>query len=461
MHSSSLTLVRDSAVDLVKAFCLLVVVGLHTLMGGITVDDHGPTISNALAGNYAFAWATWGVQVMPLFFLLGGFASIQHWRRMRAKGALPADYIRQRVNRLARPAVAPIALVGALLAALTLAGISPEVLGTLGLMIRQPLWFLAVYIGCSAWVPVFARLHELAPKLTLFGLLGVALAVDTVSVTFDLPVVSFFNFLFVWLFIQQLGFWYADGAFSKLPRWALLACGLAAYGTLVFLTLVVGYSKDMYENLNPPTTCILVLAIGQIFLVAFAHPGLTRIAQLPPVKRAADAINNNSMTIYLWHVPVAVVVGLTMVAAGLGAPEPLSAAWWQTRPLFLLLVGIAVVPVVALVARLEAKKPVFTARPTPAVIAAVKVVLAVAGVATVLVIGYTPVWSWAIGLGLLVIAVVLGPPRLRALKAALERDVLGNPGVHRDGSRGRGVDATGAAELGDLDHRIRGVDRLG
>ena len=63
---------RDSAVDLVKAFCLLVVVGLHTLMGGITVSSEGPTISNALAGNYAFAWATWGVQVMPLFFLLGG-----------------------------------------------------------------------------------------------------------------------------------------------------------------------------------------------------------------------------------------------------------------------------------------------------------------------------------------------------------------------------------------------------
>ncbi len=407
---------RDSAVDLVKAFCLIVVVGLHTLMGGITVDADGPTISNALAGNYAFAWATWGVQIMPLFFLLGGFASFGHWRRMREKGALPADYIRDRVNRLARPAVKPIALVGASLTILAFTGISPEVLGTLGLMIRQPLWFLAVYLGCSAFVPLLAQLHERAPKITLFGLLGAALLIDTVSVTFHLAAVSYLNFLFVWLFIQQLGFWYADGAFSRLPRWALLACGIAAYGTLVFLTLVVGYSKDMYENLNPPTTCILVLAVGQIFLVAFAHPWLMRLAQLTPVKTVTDAINRNSMTIYLWHVPVAVVVGLSMVRVGLGAPEPLTADWWQSRPLFLLLVGITVIPVVALVARLESTKPVFTSAPTPAVLAALKVILAVAGVATVLIIGFTPVWSWALGLGLLVVAVVLAPPRLRALQ---------------------------------------------
>ncbi len=407
---------RDSAVDLVKAFCLVVVVGLHTLMGGITVDDSGPTISNALAGNYAFAWATWIVQVMPLFFLLGGFASIQHWRRMRAKGALPADYIRERVNRLARPAVKPIALVGASIAALAITGISPEVLASLGLIIRQPLWFLAVYLGCSAFVPLFTSLHERAPKLTLFGLLGVALAVDTVSVTFDLAGVNYLNFFFVWIFIQQLGFWYADGAFSRLPRWALLACGLAAYGTLLVLTLVVGYSKDMYENLNPPTTCILVLAVGQIFLVAFAHPWLTRLADLAPVKKAANAINGNSMTIYLWHVPVAAVIGLAMVRVGLGAPEPLTAEWWQSRPLFLLLVGLAVIPVVAFVARQEAKKPVFTASPTPIAIAALKVVLAVAGVATVLLIGFTPVWSWALGLGLLVTAVLLSPRRIRVLQ---------------------------------------------
>lgn len=407
---------RDSAVDLVKAFCLLVVVGLHTMMAGVTVGVDGLHVTNALAGHYIFAWATWGVQVMPLFFLLGGFASVTQWRRMRDDGAVPADYIRQRVNRLARPALLPIALVGATLATLALAGISRDMLSQVGFKIGQPLWFLAVYLGCSAFVPLLTRLHEAAPRLTLGGLLAAAIAIDTASRTFELPMLSAFNFLFVWLFIQQLGFWYADGAFSRLPRWALLVAGVGAYGTLVFLTLVVGYSKDMYENLNPPTTCILVLGIGQIFLVAFFHPQLARIAALAPVRRAANAVNRNSMTIYLWHVPVVVIIALTMMSVAMPLPEPLSRTWWETRPLFLLLVAVALIPVVLIIARLEARKLALIPPPIPVPLAALKVILSVAGVATILIVGFTPVWSWAIGLALLGLAVWIGPPRVRALR---------------------------------------------
>ena len=414
---------RDSAVDLVKAFCLIVVVGLHTMMAGVTVGADGVAITNALAGHPIFAWATWAVQVMPLFFLLGGFASIGQWRRMRDNGAVPADYIRQRVNRLARPALLPIALVLATLATLAVAGVSGEVLREIGFKIGQPLWFLAVYLGCSAFVPLLTRLHEAAPRLTLGGLLAAALIVDTVSVTFHLPAVSAANFLLVWLFIQQLGFWYADGAFSRLPRWATLAGALAAYGTLVVLTLVVGYSRDMYENLNPPTTCILVLGIGQIFLVAFFKPQLQRLASLAPLRRAADAINRNSMTIYLWHVPVVVIIALTMLSAAMPMPAPLTRTWWETRPLFLLLVAIALIPVVLLIARLEARTLSLALSParTPVVLAALKVILSVAGVAAILVAGAIfagSLWviGWAIGLALLGVAVWIGPPRVKALR---------------------------------------------
>ena len=406
---------RDSAVDLVKAVCLLVVVGLHSLMAGVTVGSDGLSVTNALAGNPAFAWATWGVQVMPLFFLLGGFASITQWRRMRDEGATAADYIRQRVNRLARPAILPIALVGATLATLALTGVSGAVLQEVGFKIGQPLWFLAVYLGCSAFVPVMTRLHEAAPRVTLGGLLAAALIIDTVSVTFHLPAISALNFLFVWLFIQQLGFWYADGKFV-LPRWLLLTAGIAAYGTLVFLTLVIGYSKDMYENLNPPTSCILVLGVGQIFLVAYAKPWLDRFASLPVMRRSADAINRNSMTIYLWHVPIVVMIALSMLGTAMPMPEPLSRSWWETRPMFLAFVALALIPVVLVIARWEKSRLSLVARRTPAVLAACKVVLSVGGVATILIVGFTPVWSWAIGLALLAIAVWIGPLPVRRLR---------------------------------------------
>lgn len=409
---------RDSGIDVVKAFCLLVVVGLHSLMGAVTVDEQGMRVTNALAGHPIFAWTTWGVQVMPLFFLLGGFGSIHQWRRMREHGAVPADYIRQRVNRLARPAVLPIALVGGTLAALALSGVTGEAAREIGYKIGQPLWFLAVYLGCCAFVPLMARFHEAAPRLTLLTLLALALVVDTIGLS--VAPVSALNFLFVWLFLQQLGFWFADGAFAKLPRWSLLALGLASYGALAVLTLFVGYSTDMYENLNPPTVCILVLGVGQMFLVAFFRPQLDAVATVAVVRRSAAVINANSMTIYLWHVPVVVLIGLAFVGTSTPLPEPLSGTWWETRPLVLLLVAVALVPVVLLLRRLESRNLALALVPTrmPTILAALKVVLSVTGVAIILVVGFTPVWSWAIGLVLLAVAVWIGPPKMRALRPA-------------------------------------------
>lgn len=406
---------RDAAVDLVKAFCLIVVVVLHVLMAGVVVGPTGLTLTNALAGNPVFAWSTWGVQVMPLFFLLGGFSSITEWRRMRAGGATDSDYIRKRVNRLARPAVLPIALVGGVLTALALAGVPADQLKEAGFRIGQPLWFLAVYIGCCAFIPLMTRLHEKAPVITLSALLAAALAIDTVSVTFHLPGVSALNFLFVWLFIQQLGFWAADGFFSRLPRLALLGGTLASFGALVFLTLVIGYSTDMYDNLNPPTTCILVLGIGQIFLLSVVRPLLDRVAS-PRVMTAANAVNRNSMTIYLWHVPIVVIVSLSMIGARMAMPEPLTRTWWETRPMVLVFTLVLLVPVVFLFARWESTQLRLIPTRTPAVIAAIKVVCAVAGVGVILVVGFTPVVSWAIGLALLVLAVWLGPPPIRSLQ---------------------------------------------
>lgn len=406
---------RDAAVDLVKAFCLMVVVVLHVLMAGVVVGPHGLTLTNALAGNPVFAWSTWGVQVMPLFFLLGGFSSITEWRRMRADGASNSDYVRKRVNRLARPAVLPIALVGGVLTALALAGVPADQLKEAGFRIGQPLWFLAVYIGCCAFVPLMTRLHEKAPVITLGSLLAAALTIDTVSVTFHLPGVSAINFLFVWLFIQQLGFWAADGFFSRLPRLALLGGTLASFGTLVFLTLVVGYSTDMYVNLNPPTTCILVLGVGQIFLLSFVRPVLDRLATAR-VMTAAAAINRNSMTIYLWHVPVVVIVSLSMIGARMAMPEPLTRTWWETRPMFFVFTIVLLVPLVVVFARWERTQLRLTQTRTPAVVAALKVVFAVAGVGIILVVGFTPVVSWIIGLGLLLLAVWLGPPPIRVLR---------------------------------------------
>lgn len=403
---------RDAAVDLVKAVCLIIVVGLHAMMAGVTIDEDGLAITNALENHPIFAWATWGLQVMPLFFLLGGFSSLTQWRRMRANGATAGEYIRQRVHRLAHPALLPITLIVGSLAAIALTGVSNEVLSAVGYRIGQPLWFLAVYLGCAGFIPLMARLHETAPLRTLFGLLAGAIVVDTLVASLHAPLIGVLNLLFVWLFIQQIGFFYADGWFLRRPRWLLFTMFVGSFGLLVFLTLVFGYSTDMYINLNPPTICILVLGLGQISLFSWAHPWLQKIAVLPAAKKASSSVNNHSMTIYLWHVPVVVIVALGMMTARLPFPEPLSRDWWETRPLFLAATAVGLIPVILIVAYYDRTRRKREPTHTPPWLAAIKVAAAVAGVVVILIVGFSPV-PWAgIGLALLFVAV-----RLRLLRS--------------------------------------------
>lgn len=402
---------RDAAVDVVKAACLVIVVLMHAHMAGVTRDATGMVVvTNALAGHPVFAWATWVLQVMPLFFALGGFSSHTQWLRMRAAGATAGDYLRLRANRLARPALVPIAFVGATLATYALLGYPMEVIARAGFMMGQPLWFLAVYLLCNAFVPLMSWAHERAPLRTLAVLLGAALLVDTVDVTFHTPGVSAANFLFVWLFMQQLGFFGADGSLDRAPRALLAGVAVLGYGLLVVLTTVVGYSHDMYDNLNPATSCIVVLGVSQLMIIWLVRPWLNRRAGRR-VMAVANRLNTDSLVIYLWHVPLVVLVALVMLGAGLPMPEPLSPEWWATRPPFIAVALLLLAGVIALVERFRRRFPPHRPQGTPLALGLTKTVLATAGVVGILVLGYTPWWNWLGSLALLAAGAALSGRR--------------------------------------------------
>src|SRR5687768_616430 len=77
---------RDRFIDGVRAFAILVVVLGHWLIATITWDADGITPGNALADLPALQWLTWAFQVMPLFFVVGGFANRASLLAHRRKG---------------------------------------------------------------------------------------------------------------------------------------------------------------------------------------------------------------------------------------------------------------------------------------------------------------------------------------------------------------------------------------
>lgn len=116
---------RDTGIDLVRAFCVVVVVLLHALMAGVTVSEAGPEFVNTAEGAPWFAPLTWVVQVMPLFFVVGGFAGSIAYRRLRERGGTPVTFVVGRVHRLLLPAVYSIGTAGVGLAVLAASGIPP------------------------------------------------------------------------------------------------------------------------------------------------------------------------------------------------------------------------------------------------------------------------------------------------------------------------------------------------
>ncbi|MDR6868560.1 peptidoglycan/LPS O-acetylase OafA/YrhL [Microbacterium resistens] len=406
---------RDLSIDFVRAICLPVVVLLHALQMGISGEPlHA---FNALAEWKPLTAITWVGMIMPTFFIAGGFAGITTWRRLHGAGGTAAEYIRARMLRLARPVL--LAMLGVLtaLGVLALCGVDPDFLRTFAFRLAEPLWFIAVYAICTSFVPLMAALHRRAAWATYFTLAGLAVAVDLTDRFLHVPIGPL-NWLFVWLFVQQLGFGVRDQWYSRRPRWLLLLLAVAAYGLMAVAVFVLGYNPDMIANLNPPTVLLLLLGLAQVYLFTLLQPGIRAAMRMRPVLVAIGALGMFGMVIYLWHtVAMAVVVGVQL-ALGLPFPQPLTVTWWITRVPWVLAIVVVIAVFCLIVPRLERLWPNERARTMPLWAAIACTAALVVSVGWVLTQGYL-----VLGTG---IAVVL-------LAATILWLTLGGPGGARAG----------------------------
>lgn len=425
---------RDAAVDLARAVCLVVVVLLHALMVGVSVQDGAPVLENALDGWAGLPALTWLAQVMPLFFVLGGFSSFLHWSGMRASGTTPAGYLASRMRRLLLPAATAIGASAVVLSVLTLCGVPPELVAVAGFRLSQPLWFLGVYVLCTAAVPALVAAHRRFPVATVGVLAALAVGVDVVRASTGVTAVGFANLLFVWLLVQQLGFWLADGTVSTLQRRTLVALAAGSAGVLIVLAAIGVYSFDLLANLNPPAFALVLVGIAQLALFSLARPALRRLAGNRMLSAVVQAVNARAMTIYSWHMLALIALAGLLLLSGVSLPQPLTPDWWATRGMWLAAVGVAVAALVAVAGRAETGRG-GAGRPSGAGAHPGLVALAVAsgagGVLVILLAG-AMMAGWVTGCALVVGALALG--RAAGTRAA-RTDVERAPAVGAPGSR--------------------------
>ena len=315
-----LTAGRDRVLDAVKAFALLVVVLAHS----IAWDVGTGTPASVLDLRPDIAWATWTLQILPLFFAAGAVANLASWNREPHAG----PFLRRRILRLGTPGLTYTAFWTALLLPLAIVVPLAEVAGK---FLSQLVWFLGVYGAVVAAVPLTARwARRPAPTLALW--LAAIAVVDVVRWNLS-PTLGWLNLLLVWGFVHQVG--YHLPALRAARPLLLLVGAVAAVGAAVALAVLGPYSSSMVSyagdpepsNLSPPTLVVALYGLGLVLLLAALWPLLARLLAHDRVYLVVGVFGSRAVGIYLWHIPlVAAAAGLAWWA-GFAAP-PLSPAWW-------------------------------------------------------------------------------------------------------------------------------------
>lgn len=344
---------RDRYVDLLRVGSLGAVVLGHWLMAAVTPDGVG----NLLAVVPALQPLTWLLQVMPVFFFVGGFSHALSYRsllRKRPEGSEDSVYsafLRARLQRLLRPTMVFVLVWGAAALLVQLLGGGGGLTGVTLRMVTQPLWFIGIYLAMVAFTPPLLRLHERYGWGAFTGLAGAAVAVDVLRFAAGVPYVEFLNFAFVWLAVHQLGFLRADGRI-RLRRAALLAGGgLVTAAALVALgpypLSMVGMPGEKVSNMAPPTLALLAHGLWLVGAVELLRAPAARLLERPRVWRTVVAANGVAMTAFLWHLTAMFGVYGALLALDVDLPEPASAAWWTQVPLRLALAAALTAVLVA------------------------------------------------------------------------------------------------------------------
>lgn len=347
---------RDRVVDALRVAAMLAVALGHWLLAVVHVDADGGLVADSLLA--AAPWThglTWALQVVPLFVVVAGWSSAGSLDRHDGDAAA---WVHARVRRLLLPTTAYVVALAA--ATPLVARLTGDATGTLvGRFLGVHVWFAATVVVVWALTPALHRAwRTLGPRLlVVVGLLVVTVdvAVRAAGATW----LGWANFVLVFAGATLLGFAWHDGLLDR-GRAVVLATGsglllAAAVASPWYPLSMVGVPGAAQSNNSPPTVCLLLLAGLHLGLVVLAAPRLRRLLDRPLAWLVVVAASRVAVTVYLWHLAaVAVVVGAALhLAPGVLDVAPLSGAWWLTRPVWLLVLALATVPLVAAAARFE------------------------------------------------------------------------------------------------------------
>ncbi|UXA18748.1 acyltransferase [Mycobacterium sp. SMC-4] len=352
---------RDRVVDAARALCIVVVILWHWVLSITHRSADGSLVMPNPIHEVPGAWlATWVLQVMPLFFVVGGYANLAALERARDAGTSAWQFVGDRLRRLLYPAAAWAAVW------LAFEGVAAALPGEHrwiwewfpGYLV--PLWFLGVYAAMIALVPLTSALHARAGAATLAALVVLMAAGTVLERRVDTTWAAWTTAAVVWIFCHQLGYAWRGWKLGRRPLVVRIAIAVAGLAALTAITSLADYPRSMVatvgapeSNIFPTTAAIAALALFQLGLLAVLTPPAQRVLQRPAWWRPVVAVNAVAMTVFVWHMSAYLVVVWIYEATGATLPAEPDTQWWSQRWLWLLAPAAVLAVLTAVFARVE------------------------------------------------------------------------------------------------------------
>ncbi|MEO0368577.1 MAG: acyltransferase [Pseudomonadota bacterium] len=351
---------RNRYVDFLRALSISAVVLGHWIIAAPYMLDGSANMDHLLTIQPWSQWLTWVFQVMPIFFFVGGYSNGVSWDSAQRKGQSYSSWLHARLQRLLGP-VLPLIFVWTIMAIITQAfGVHPLMVTHGSQISLVPVWFLAIYFVIVTLVPLTRIAWRKFGVMSIVVPLVLAVLGDWIFFNTAYQWFGWFNYLFIWGAVHQLGYAWQAGKLGGL----LQSIGLAVIGlvTLIALTQygiyptsLVGVPGEAITNTTPPKLPLIALGLAQIGIALSFEGPMRRWLARGRVWTATVLTNGFIMPIYLWHSTVMILlIGATFALLPMALDiMPGTSQWWWHRPIWIGVYLIAMMLVLPLIMVLD------------------------------------------------------------------------------------------------------------
>ncbi len=297
------------------------------------------------------------LQVVPVFFLVGGYSNALSWSNYQRAGGQPLPWIRRRALRLLLPTSAYVVAIVLLVVICDASGVNRDELSQAAWALALHLWFLAVYLVLLLLTPALYRAHRRFGIAVPIAMAALAVVIDVGVIEAHWHLVGWTNYVLVWGTFHQLGFAWHEGFFTG-RRSRPLVLTLGAVVALVGLiwwgpypVSMIGVPGARIQNASPPSAALLAFGLTQVGVVLLAEPFVVRwFADRLRARAFVERANRLTMPVYLWHMVPLVIVSVVGYRSGwLAQPHIGSGAWWAQRIIWVGALAVVLAVVLAIV----------------------------------------------------------------------------------------------------------------